>query len=224
MNQKGFINIVVIIGIVVIAGIAGYFVLSQRTTTPPVPTSTPTPPISTSTTPTQTSTTTTSQKKNKVSPQIYNLSPSSSTIGTSVTIKGSGFTATQNVVRFGTDYSGYLNSADGVTLSFAVPAEQDECHPGGSPCYEIRNIPVTAGRYEVYVMNTNGESNKHFFYVTDSQVGYNCRVVCTGARPSSKVEQDCIKLLSQEQCISYSSGEFPFKCEWQTTNYQCALP
>ena len=57
MNQKGFINIAIIIGIVVIAGITGYFVLSQRTTTSPLPTPTPTPPISTSTTPTQTPTT-----------------------------------------------------------------------------------------------------------------------------------------------------------------------
>lgn len=54
MNQKGFVNIAIIIGIVVIAGIAGYFVLSQRTTTSPIPTPTPTPPISTSTTPTPT--------------------------------------------------------------------------------------------------------------------------------------------------------------------------
>ena len=54
MHQKGFSNIAIIIGIVVIAGIAGYFVLSQRPTTSPVPTSTPTPPASTPPTPTQT--------------------------------------------------------------------------------------------------------------------------------------------------------------------------
>src|SRR3989344_4578070 len=51
MNQKGFVNIAIIIGTVVIAGIAGYFVLSQRTTTSLVPTPTPTPPTSTFTTP-----------------------------------------------------------------------------------------------------------------------------------------------------------------------------
>ena len=43
MNQKGFVNIAIIIGIVVIAGIAGYFVLSPQTTTSPTPTPTPTP-------------------------------------------------------------------------------------------------------------------------------------------------------------------------------------
>ena len=32
MNQKGFANIAIIIGIVIIAGMAGFFVLSQRPT------------------------------------------------------------------------------------------------------------------------------------------------------------------------------------------------
>ena len=48
MSQKGFVNIAIIIGIVVIAGIAEYFVLSQRITTSPAP------PTSTSATPAQT--------------------------------------------------------------------------------------------------------------------------------------------------------------------------
>lgn len=48
MNQKGFINIV-IIGIIVMAGIDGHFVLSQRTTTP-APNPNPTSSESTSTT------------------------------------------------------------------------------------------------------------------------------------------------------------------------------
>jgi hypothetical protein len=45
-EQKGFINIAVIIGIVVATGVAGYFVLSQQTTTSPVPTPISTMPIS----------------------------------------------------------------------------------------------------------------------------------------------------------------------------------
>ncbi|MDI6734509.1 MAG: hypothetical protein QMD50_03435 [Patescibacteria group bacterium] len=53
MNQKGFINIAVII--LVIAGVAGYFLLSQRPTTSTMPTPTPTPPTSTQT-PTTTNT------------------------------------------------------------------------------------------------------------------------------------------------------------------------
>lgn len=43
MNQKGFINIAIIIGIVILAGIAGYFVLNQQTQHSPVPTVLPLP-------------------------------------------------------------------------------------------------------------------------------------------------------------------------------------
>jgi len=57
MSQKGFTNVAVIIGIVVIvgiAGIAGSFVLNQRTTPSPAPTPTSTSPTSTSAAPTST--------------------------------------------------------------------------------------------------------------------------------------------------------------------------
>ncbi len=40
MNQKGFAKIIVIVLVVVLAGVAGYFALNNRSTTP-----TPTPPI-----------------------------------------------------------------------------------------------------------------------------------------------------------------------------------
>lgn len=46
MNQKGFVNIIVIIGIVILAGVAGYFIVNKRTLPPkpaPSPTSTLTP-------------------------------------------------------------------------------------------------------------------------------------------------------------------------------------
>lgn len=62
MNRKGFVNIAVIIGIIIVAGIAGYFVLNQRTT---IPNLSPTPisSESTSTTPAQTPTETNSNAK-----------------------------------------------------------------------------------------------------------------------------------------------------------------
>ena len=58
MNQKGFVNIIVIIVVVIFVGVGGYFVVSQRTSLPmPTPSSThtqtsiptPTPPVSPST-------------------------------------------------------------------------------------------------------------------------------------------------------------------------------
>ncbi|KKR58428.1 MAG: hypothetical protein UT97_C0030G0003 [Parcubacteria group bacterium GW2011_GWC2_40_31] len=60
MNQKGFINIAIIIGIVVVAGIAGYFVLTNRSAIP-IPTPTDEQPMP-STTPTQLPTTDDGQK------------------------------------------------------------------------------------------------------------------------------------------------------------------
>ena len=47
MNQKGFVNIVVIIAIVILAGVASYFILNQRTLSPtPIPSPTPTSAMS----------------------------------------------------------------------------------------------------------------------------------------------------------------------------------
>jgi len=43
MNQKESLSITIVLGIVLVAGIVGYLVFDQRTTTSPVPTSTPTP-------------------------------------------------------------------------------------------------------------------------------------------------------------------------------------
>lgn len=59
MNNKGFINIIVVIGIIIVVGIAGYFVVNQRTFSPtPVPSPIPSPtPI-----PTQSPMTDTGQK------------------------------------------------------------------------------------------------------------------------------------------------------------------
>ncbi len=45
MNQKGFINIAVIIGVIILVGVVGYFVVNRRTPSPE-PTSSPTPPLS----------------------------------------------------------------------------------------------------------------------------------------------------------------------------------
>ena len=43
MNQKGFVNILVIIGIVILAGVVGYFALNRQARLIPNPTPTPTP-------------------------------------------------------------------------------------------------------------------------------------------------------------------------------------
>ncbi len=54
MNQKGFANIAVVIGIIIAAGIAGYFILNQQSfwsppPSTPTPSPTPTPPVTSKT-------------------------------------------------------------------------------------------------------------------------------------------------------------------------------
>jgi len=54
---------------------------------------------------------------------------------------------------------------------------------------------------------------------------YSCRVPCSGAPPPPKLEQDCYALLTQEQCITYTSTAFSsYRCEWLPTDYLCLLP
>ncbi|MFA7201619.1 MAG: hypothetical protein WC099_01320 [Candidatus Paceibacterota bacterium] len=51
MNKKGSLNIVLMVGVVIVLGIVGYFTIIQRSASPLIPTPTPTPPASSSSTP-----------------------------------------------------------------------------------------------------------------------------------------------------------------------------
>lgn len=87
-------------------------------------------------------------------PSITSLSPSKGLVGTSVTVNGSGFTASGNSVSFsGTVAASSLSSADGKTLVFSVPA--------GTSC----KIGETCS---VSVSNVNGASNVVGFLRTQS--------------------------------------------------------
>lgn len=60
---------------------------------------------------------------NITAPTAYYLNPVSGGTGTSVTVLGSGFTATNNAVHFGTGVIGNLISSDGQSVSFIVPTQ-----------------------------------------------------------------------------------------------------
>lgn len=102
---------------------------------------------------------------NTLSPSIKSLEPASGKIGSVVIVQGVGFDASQNVVQFGGGYVGYADSADGTTLSFVVPAEEVDCHPSGTPCYDIQNFQVTPGTYNISISNKHGTSNTVSFTV-----------------------------------------------------------
>ena len=90
-------------------------------------------------------------------PVISFLNPASGGIGTVVTVFGSGFTATGNSVRFGTGVIANLNSSDGRSVSFTVPARLTG----------FGTQVLTLSTYNVSVVNSAGyNSNALPFTVT----------------------------------------------------------
>jgi hypothetical protein len=71
------------------------------------------------------------------------VTPAKGPVGTTVTIEGSGFLPTGNIVRFGAGYLTDLSSSDGRRLLFTVPEGLDICPPS-----ELgRNEPCAGGAY-----------------------------------------------------------------------------
>jgi hypothetical protein len=97
-------------------------------------------------------------------PTITSISPASGSLGTPVTIGGTGF-ATSNTVSFKGATRSFsagspTESTDGVTLRFAV----DPC-PAHAPKCPYAFIPD--GPYEVTVDNVNGTSKPVIFKLTN---------------------------------------------------------
>lgn len=103
-------------------------------------------------------------------PAISSLSPFSGPIGTKVVITGTGFTPTGNQVNFDTGVIIDLSSADGKTLSFAVPDDRVPlCAVTEPRCLlPAPYNPVKPGTYWVSVTNANGTSGGVSFGVTES--------------------------------------------------------
>ncbi|MBP7967242.1 peptidoglycan-binding protein [Candidatus Woesebacteria bacterium] len=97
-------------------------------------------------------------------PTISNLSPSTGTAGTSVTVYGSGFTTSGNTINFGGVTISNLNSYNGTSLTFTVPAMSMQIYCVAYPC-----IQPTSQSYNVYVSNANGVSSNAttFTYTTN---------------------------------------------------------
>lgn len=81
-----------------------------------------------------------------VSPTIFFFNPSSGIVGSTVTIFGAGFTTTGNAVHFGSGIIANLNSIDGETVSFTVPAQ----------LIGYGSQPTVRGTYNVSFVNGNG--------------------------------------------------------------------
>src|SRR3989338_3615078 len=97
-------------------------------------------------------------------PSITVIYPTSGLVGTNVTITGTGFTSTNNSVKFGGGYMNGLNS-NGTSITFTVPDGLTPCPPSATICPESFML-VTPGTYPVSVINANGTSNALSFMVT----------------------------------------------------------
>jgi len=97
---------------------------------------------------------------------ITNIAPTSGPVGTLVTVRGSGFAAQNNTVKFGKGYVRGLSSSDGSTIRFSVPEGLDLCSPDSSgPCQGA--FPrVAPGDYAVAVMAGKETTDGITFTVT----------------------------------------------------------
>src|SRR3989344_3782379 len=161
MYKKGFVNIIIIIGMIAIIATAGYFVLSQR-----ISSLTPLHSLI--------STTTTTTSFTTLIPHISIISPMSGSFGTKVTIVGSGFTKTGNTINFRIKTPGVvvnktmnlgISSLDGTHLVFTVQKTVHLSAPG----YNYDET-FDLGAYDVIITNPNGHSNPIVFTITNTQI------------------------------------------------------
>lgn len=92
---------------------------------------------------------------------ISYLDPSSGAIGSSVTVRGYGFSQSGNTVRFGNGVIANLSSYDGTSLSFTVPTSLSG--------YGYQ--PVGLGTYDVSVTNSWGATSNALPFTVTSTSG-----------------------------------------------------
>lgn len=121
---------------------------------------------------------------------ISSISPSSGTTGTQVTILGSGFTLSENRIKFGSSGSDNsplysVGSLDGRTLAFSVPSTIYYACQYNTPACLPPVAMIEPGTYSVSVINTNGTSNQVTFTVTTSGVVNNTVPTISYISPTS---------------------------------------
>ncbi len=102
-----------------------------------------------------------------IAPAI-SIFPAYGPVGTQVTITGSGLASTGNTIKMNDNIITSSASSDGTSLAFTIPTNfNSSCSLPLGACTQIYR-PVTAGDYQITVINTNGTSNAVIFSVTGS--------------------------------------------------------
>jgi hypothetical protein len=100
---------------------------------------------------------------------VINITPDASTVGTIVTITGSGFTPSGNYIVGGGLAWADASSSDGSTLTFTIPTSAGAyCPPpanGGEWACSALMALISPGNYPLMVINSNGNSNLFSFTV-----------------------------------------------------------
>ncbi len=93
-------------------------------------------------------------------PNISYISPNPATIGSSVTISGSGFSSYGNTVHFSNGGSMNVSSYNGSTIYYTIPRQVSGCDvtPSSGYCAQWLSY-VTPGSYPVYVTNAAGQTS-----------------------------------------------------------------
>ncbi len=105
-------------------------------------------------------------------PTISYFSQSAGPVGMSTTVYGTGFLKS-NTVHFGAT-NVFASSDDGTTLVFKVPSLPVQTCVGNSQNCVIpaQNTQTNLGTYQVFVSNTNGQSNNLSFTIGDYGTNY----------------------------------------------------
>lgn len=91
-------------------------------------------------------------------PTINVVTPSAALFGDTVTVTGSGFLSTGNALSIGGGYISQTTSSDGATLRFTLSNTIGVCPPTAQVCPTIALV-LSAGTFQVAVVNANGSSN-----------------------------------------------------------------
>ena len=91
-------------------------------------------------------------------PALISITPSQAAVGDAITLRGSGFAATDNAIKIGEGYLHGVAAAGMASLTFTLPPALTPCPPGTQACIALALL-VTPGEYQVSVVTPKGASN-----------------------------------------------------------------